>query len=129
MHDRAPQVNVSDDRLSVTGHKFYCLIRANHFVNNGSWFFEVKIQDLPEGAATRIGWAQKNANLQVNLCQKLLFLHQLTHNMTKDCSLIYKFNTQQFQAQNMGRTCCVQKLILTFRTIYVHTCSPHVLPK
>ena len=87
MHDRAPQVNVSDDRLSVTGHKFYCLIRANHFVNNGSWFFEVKIQDLPEGAATRIGWAQKNANLQVNLCQKLLFLHQLTHNMTTDCLL------------------------------------------
>ena len=25
-------------------------------------------------------------NVQVNLCQKLLFLHQLTQNMTKDCS-------------------------------------------
>ena len=31
--------------------------------------------------------------LQVNLFQKHLFLHQLTHNMTKDCSLIYQFNT------------------------------------
>ena len=31
--------------------------------------------------------------LQVNLCQKLLFLHQLTHNMTTYCSLNYKFNT------------------------------------
>ena len=31
--------------------------------------------------------------LQVNLCQKHLFSHQLTHNMTKDCSLIYQFNT------------------------------------
>ena len=30
---------------------------------------------------------------QVNLCQKLLFLHQLTHNMTTDCSLNYKFST------------------------------------
>ena len=30
---------------------------------------------------------------QVNLCQKLLFLHQLIHNMTTDCSLNYKFNT------------------------------------
>ena len=29
------------------------------------------------------------------------------------------FNTWQFQAQNMGRTCCVQKLFLTFRTISV----------
>ena len=36
--------------------------------------------------------------VQVNLCQKLLFLHQLTHKMTTDCSLNYKFNTWQFQA-------------------------------
>ena len=34
-----------------------------------------------------------NDNIQVNLCQKLLFLHQLTHKMTTDCSLNYKFNT------------------------------------
>ena len=67
MHDRAPQVTVSDDRLTVTGHKFYCTIRANHFVNRGTWYFETKILDLPEGAATRIGWAQKNANLQAPL--------------------------------------------------------------
>ena len=38
--------------------------------------------------------------LQVNLCQKLLFLHQLIHNMMTDCSLHYKFNA--------------------FRTIFVH---------
>ena len=35
----------------------------------------------------------KMDSLQVNLCQKLLFLHQLAHNMTTDCSLNYKFNT------------------------------------
>ena len=63
---------------------------------------------------------QTTIRIQVNLCQKLLFLHQLTHNMTTDCSLNYKFNTWKFQAQNMGRTCCVQKLFLTFRTISVH---------
>ena len=40
--------------------------------------------------------------------------------MTTDCSLNYEFNTWKFQAQNMGRTCCVKKLFLTFRTIYVH---------
>ena len=85
LHDRAPQVNISDDRLSLTGHKFYCTVsrqqgstkwvrinydflfqvRSNLFVNRGTWYFEAKIVDLPEGAATRIGWAQKNANLQV----------------------------------------------------------------
>ena len=31
--------------------------------------------------------------LQVNLCQKFLFLHQLTHNMMTDCSLNYEFST------------------------------------
>ena len=31
--------------------------------------------------------------LQVNLFHKHLFLHQLTHSMTKDCSLDYKFRT------------------------------------
>jgi hypothetical protein len=30
--------------------------------------------------------------LQVNLCQKLLFLHQLNHNMTTDCSWNYHEN-------------------------------------
>ena len=53
-----------------------------------------------------------------------LFSHQLTHNMTKYCSLIYQFNTWKLQAQNMGRTCCAQKLffvfVLTFKTICVH---------
>ena len=48
--------------------------------------------------------------VQVNLCQNLLFLHQITHNMTKDCSLIYQFSTWKLQAQNTGRTCCVHKL-------------------
>ena len=37
--------------------------------------------------------------IQVNLCQKLVFFHQLSHNMTTDCSLNYKFNTWNFKAQ------------------------------
>ena len=35
---------------------------------------------------------RQKTRLQVNL-QKLLFLYQLTHNMTKYCSLIYQFST------------------------------------
>lgn len=30
LHDRAPQLRVGDDRLSVTGEKGYCMIRATH---------------------------------------------------------------------------------------------------
>ena len=60
--------------------------------------------------------------LQVNLCQKILFLHQLTHNRATDCSLNYQFSTWKSQAQNMRGTCCAHKLliVLTFRTTYVN---------
>ena len=67
--------------------------------------------------------------IQVNLCQNLLFLHQLTHNTTKDCSLIYQFLHENYKL----RTCCVHKLffVFTFKIIYVHNmfwaCSFHVM--
>ena len=75
------------------------------------------------------------AMVQVSICQNHLFLHQLTHNMTTDCSLNYEIRTLKFQAQNMLRKCCIHKLFFvfafTFRTIYVlsmyTTCSQHVL--
>ena len=60
--------------------------------------------------------------LQVNLFQKYLFLHQLTHNMTNDCPLNYQFSTWKFQAQNMERT-WGEHVNNMFST-----CSPHVLP-
>ena len=41
--------------------------------------------------------------LQVNLCQKLSFLNQLTHNMTRDWSL----NSRKIQVQNMLFTAIV----------------------
>ena len=63
--------------------------------------------------------------VQVNLFQKLLFLHQLTHNMTKDCSLNYMFSTFRIASSEHA------VFVLTFRTIYVHNmfwaCSFHVL--
>ena len=52
--------------------------------------------------------------VQTILCQKLLFLYQLTHNMTTDCTLNYEFSTWILQAQNMGRTCCVHIFFLFF---------------
>jgi hypothetical protein len=33
-------------------------------VSRGSWYFEAKITDLPEGGAARIGFGQAHANLQ-----------------------------------------------------------------
>ncbi|XP_076054679.1 set1/Ash2 histone methyltransferase complex subunit ash2 isoform X2 [Oratosquilla oratoria] len=67
LHDRAPQLKVADDRLAVTGEKGYCLIRATHCVNRGTWYWEATIEDQPEGSHTRLGWCQKFANLQAPL--------------------------------------------------------------
>ncbi|GBM38040.1 Set1/Ash2 histone methyltransferase complex subunit ASH2 [Araneus ventricosus] len=64
LHDRAPQLKVSDDRLSVTGEKGYCMARATHGVNRGTWYFEITMDDVPDGAAARLGWSQPLANLQ-----------------------------------------------------------------
>ena len=80
LHDRAQQVTISDDRLTLTGFKFYCTVRANLFVSRGTWYFENKILDMKEGAATRIGWAQRYANLQVQFpCNESLALWQVLH--------------------------------------------------
>ena len=66
---------------------------------------------------------------QVNDSQKLLFLHQLTHYMTTDCSLNYMFSTWKLQPQNM--LCTQIVFVLPFRTIYVRNmfwaCNIHVL--
>ena len=71
-----------------------------------------------------------------NPCQKLLFLHQLTHNMTTDCSLNYHFSAWKFQAQNMGKTWgehvvqtnCLLFLFWHSEQLMCTTCSTHILP-
>ena len=68
-------------------------------------------------------------SVQVNLCQKLLFLHQLTHNMTTDCSLNYKFNTWKFQAQTWGEHVVYRNCFWHSEQFLYTTCSPHVLQK
>ncbi|KAF4517988.1 hypothetical protein B566_EDAN008823 [Ephemera danica] len=64
LHDRAPQLKISEDRLAVTGEKGYCMVRATHAVSRGNWYWEATVEEMPEGAATRIGFAQEYANLQ-----------------------------------------------------------------
>jgi hypothetical protein len=65
----------------------------------------------------------------VNLCQKLLFLHQLTHNMRTDCSLNYKFNTWKFQAQTWGEHVVNKNCFWHSEQFLYTTFSPHVLQK
>ena len=54
-----------------------------------------------------IGPLKRTVLIQVNLFQKHLLLHQLTHNMKKDCSWNYQENYK-----NIGRTCFIHVLRL-----------------
>ncbi|CAH0763569.1 unnamed protein product [Diatraea saccharalis] len=67
LHDRAPQLKISEDRLAVTGEKGYCMVRATHGVSLGCWYWEACVEEMPEGAATRLGWGRRYANLQAPL--------------------------------------------------------------
>jgi hypothetical protein len=58
-----------------------------------------------------------------------LSLHQLTHNMTTDCSLNYKFDTWKFQAQTWGEHVVNRNCFRHSEQILYTTCSPHVLQK
>uniref|UniRef100_A0A4W5MIM5 Ash2 like, histone lysine methyltransferase complex subunit n=1 Tax=Hucho hucho TaxID=62062 RepID=A0A4W5MIM5_9TELE len=67
LHDRAPQLKISDDRLTVAGEKGYSMVRASHGVRKGSWYFEVSIDEMPSDTAARLGWSQPLGNLQAPL--------------------------------------------------------------
>lgn len=64
LHDRAPQLKVSDDRLTVTGEKGYSMIRGSHGVSHGNWYFEIKVEDMANDSAARVGWSLALGNLQ-----------------------------------------------------------------
>ncbi|XP_069823193.1 set1/Ash2 histone methyltransferase complex subunit ASH2 [Dendropsophus ebraccatus] len=67
LHDRAPQLKISDDRLTVLGEKGYSMVRASHGVRKGSWYFEMFVDEMPPDTAARLGWSQALGNLQAPL--------------------------------------------------------------
>ena len=72
---------------------------------NSELILQVMVTLLPlRNLCSHQRWIRSKKNLtciQLNIFQKHLFLPQLTHNMTKDCSLNHQFSTWKFQAQNM----------------------------
>ena len=56
-------------------------------------------------------------------------MHQITHNMTTDCSLNYKFNTWKFQAQTLGEHVVYRNCFWHSEQFLYTICSPHVLKK
>lgn len=54
----APQLKISDDRLTVVGEKGYSMVRASHGVRKGAWYFEITVDEMPPDTASRLGWSQ-----------------------------------------------------------------------
>ena len=67
-------------------------LQINFMLNNLVIRHEISTRSQYILCTLSTGLIKNPAAVQVNLCQKLLFLRQLTHNMTTDCSLNYKFN-------------------------------------
>nr|XP_040147742.1 set1/Ash2 histone methyltransferase complex subunit ASH2 [Ictidomys tridecemlineatus] len=63
----APQLKISDDRLTVIGEKGYSMVRASHGVRKGAWYFEITVDEMPPDTAARLGWSQPLGNLQAPL--------------------------------------------------------------
>uniref|UniRef100_A0A0R3QGV0 B30.2/SPRY domain-containing protein n=1 Tax=Brugia timori TaxID=42155 RepID=A0A0R3QGV0_9BILA len=57
-NDRAYQLKLSEDRLSVSGFEGYSVARATHSISHGTWYFEVVFTAQPPGSHIRIGWSQ-----------------------------------------------------------------------
>lgn len=66
----APQLKISDDRLTVTGEKGYSMVRASHGIRKGAWFFEVSIDDMPPDTAARLGWSQPLGGWHLTPCHR-----------------------------------------------------------
>ena len=84
------------------------------------WSF-LEIRNEKAAYSQQINW------LQVNICQKLLFLYQLTHNMMTDCSLFIKIVTSEY-LQNM---LCTQLVVFGLfgysEQFWCTTCSADVV--
>lgn len=61
--DRAPQLQLSEDRLTVTGHKGFRSVRATHGCYVGTYYCEATVQHLGSSGHCRLGWSSKRAEI------------------------------------------------------------------
>lgn len=61
---KATQLLLSEDRLSVTGHRGFRTVRASHGAHVGTWYCEVTVTHLGKSGHVRLGWCTRKAELQ-----------------------------------------------------------------
>ncbi|CAK5041790.1 unnamed protein product [Meloidogyne enterolobii] len=63
-NDRANQLILDADNLTLTGCDGYSSVRATHSVGHGKWYFEMEFLSQPGDSHVRVGWAQAFSPLQ-----------------------------------------------------------------
>ncbi|VFQ71325.1 unnamed protein product [Cuscuta campestris] len=61
---KAEKVELSEDRLSAGSTKGYRMVRATRGVEEGAWYFEIKVMNLGETGHTRLGWSTEKGDIQ-----------------------------------------------------------------
>ncbi|BDA44791.1 Set1/Ash2 histone methyltransferase complex subunit ASH2 [Coccomyxa sp. Obi] len=62
--EKAQQVVLSEDGMSITSHKGYRMARATRGAYVGTWYFEVRMTHLGATGHCRLGWSTKKGELQ-----------------------------------------------------------------
>lgn len=60
---KAPQLQLSDDCLTVTGHRGFRTVRASHGAHSGAWYCEATVTHLGATGHVRLGWCTRKAEL------------------------------------------------------------------
>ncbi|KXZ54453.1 hypothetical protein GPECTOR_4g1004 [Gonium pectorale] len=61
---KAAQLQLSEDRLSVTGHKGFRTARGSHGTHEGALYCEVRVVHTGKTGHCRVGWCTRKAELQ-----------------------------------------------------------------
>lgn len=61
--NKASKLLLSEDRMSVTGHKGFRSARCSHGSHEGTWYCEAKVVHLGSTGHARLGWGTKRAEL------------------------------------------------------------------
>ncbi|CAH9128614.1 unnamed protein product [Cuscuta epithymum] len=61
---KAEKVDLSEDRLSAGSTKGYRMVRATRGVEEGAWYFEIRVMNLGETGHTRLGWSTEKGDIQ-----------------------------------------------------------------
>ena len=67
---RAPQITLRENEaglaMTAIGYKGYRMVRATHGVSNGTFYYEIQVQDCLHGedGHARVGWSTEAGDLQ-----------------------------------------------------------------